>query len=84
VGKDNRPVRGDHYASIYNFLNQYFPNYLDDKARVYSDSIVEADELYTAYKRFGRLDDDLTSGKKNKRDITNLLNTVILKELKAI
>ncbi|SDS26278.1 Initiator Replication protein [Gillisia sp. Hel1_33_143] len=84
IGNNNRPVRSEHYSYVYNFLNQYFPRYLDDKALVYSDSIANADELYTAYKRFGRLDDDLATGKKEKRDITNLLNTVILKELKAI
>lgn len=84
IGKNNRPVRSEHYSYIYNFLNQYFPRYLDDKALVYSDSIANAGELYTAYKRFGRLDDDLTTGKKEKKDITNLLKTVILKELRAI
>ncbi|MDT0678311.1 replication initiation protein [Autumnicola musiva] len=84
IGKKNRQVRSDYYSFVYNFLNQYFPRYLDDRAQVYSDSIAYADELYTAYKRFGRLDDDLTTGKKTKKDIINLLNAVILKELKAI
>jgi plasmid replication initiation protein len=83
IGNNNGPVRSEHYANVYNFLNRYFPNYVDDKARVYSDSIANSDELYTAFKRFGRLDDDLTTGKKTKLDISNLLNTIILKELKA-
>ena len=77
-------VREKHYAYVYSFLNRYFPNYIDDKALTYSESLATSGNLDKAYSRFIRLDDEFTSGSKNKVDICNLLLKVILPEMGVI
>lgn len=74
-------VREEHYAYVYSFLNRFFPNYVDDKALGYTESLATAGSLDKAYSRFIRLDDEFALGSKNKTDICNLLMKVILPEL---
>ncbi len=78
-----RGVNSEQYIFVYNFLNRHFSNQMDTKALDYSELIAEANNVDKAYKRFSRLDDEYTSGSKSKRDIINLLNIIILKELGA-
>jgi plasmid replication initiation protein len=73
-------IKEKDYISVYNFLNRYFPNYVDDKALSYSDQLALLGNIDIANERFKRLDDDYTLGKKKKKDIYNLLNFVILPE----
>ena len=77
-------VRIEHYSFVYRFLNIYFPNYVDNKAQLYADLIVENGNARVAYERFKRLDNEYSLGKKSKSDITNLLTSVILKEYKVL
>ncbi|WP_438424879.1 replication initiation protein [Aquimarina macrocephali] len=77
-------VREEHYASVYSFLNRCFPNYIDDKALIYSESLATSGNLDKAYSRFIRLDDEFASGSKTKADICNLLLKVILPEMGVI
>lgn len=78
-----RGVNSEQYIFVYNFLNHFFSNQMDSKALNYSESIAKAGKIDQAHLRFMRLDDDYSTGKKTKRDIENLLNTIILKELGA-
>lgn len=74
-------IKEENYISVYNFLNRYFPNYVDDKALHYSDLLAELGNIDKANNRFKRLDDDYSLGKKKKKDIFSLLKFVILPEL---
>jgi len=77
-------VRQEDYSFIYRFLNIYYPNYTDNKAQIYTDAIVDNGNSKRAFERFKRLDKELSSGAKNKIDITNLLNSIILKEMNVL
>ena len=74
-------VKERHYIYVYSFLNIYFPNYKDTKALDYTEILVQQNNLEKAFYRFQRLDDELTSGHKTKKDIFSLLINVILPEL---
>lgn len=74
-------VKERHYIYVYSFLNIYFPNYKDTKALDYTEILVQQNNLEKAFYRFQRLDDELTSGLKTKKDIFSLLINVILPEL---
>lgn len=73
-------INHNSYLSVYNFLNIYFPNHLNNKALHYSDQLAESGQIENANQRFKRLVDDLDKKNKNKKDILNLLNVVILPE----
>ena len=74
-------VNEEHYNYVYRFLLLFYPNHIDNSALLYTNQISNKGFLDKAYSRFIRLDDDLTSNKKDKSDIFNLLRFVILKEL---
>ena len=74
-------VKEKYYVFVYSFLNIYFPNYKDTKALDYTEILIQQNNLDKAYYRFQRLDDELTSGHKTKKDIFSLLINVILPEL---
>lgn len=81
VKDEFRGINSQQYIFVYNFLNRFFSNQMDSKALDYSESIAQAGKIDMAYSRFSRLDDDYTSGRKNKGDIRNLLRKIILKEM---
>lgn len=76
-------IRQKHYNFILLFLKRYFPEYVDNKALDYCDTIVKNGNGIRAYERFKRLDKEHCLGIKRSKDITNLLTKIILKELKA-
>ena len=76
-----RGIDSQQYIFVYNFLSRFFSNQVDNKALHYSEIIAESGKIDIAYKRFCRLDDDYTSGRKTKNDIRNLLKSVILYEV---
>lgn len=78
-----RGIDSSQFIFVYNFLNRFFPNLMDTRAKDYTDLIANQGNIDRAFSRFGRLDDDFTSGKKTKENIRNLLDTIILKEMGA-
>lgn len=77
-------VKEEHYRFVYIFLNRFFPNYKDSKALDYTEILIQQNNLEKAFYRFQRLDDELTSGLKTKKDIYSLLVNVILPELEVL
>ncbi len=73
-------VREEHYSYVYSFLSRFFPNYINNKALAYSELLVAKGNMDKAYYRFIRLDDEFSTGRKDKRDILNLLIKKILPE----
>lgn len=76
-------IRRETYSKVYFFLIRFFPAYIDNSARIYTDNISSAGKIETAKYRFDRLDDEIALGRKTSDDVKNLLKVIILKELGA-
>ena len=77
-------VRQKSYTEVYLFLNRFFPGYQDNSAQTYTDNISSYGSIEIARDRFIRLDDDISYGRKTKKDVQNLLLARILTELGAL
>lgn len=80
----NKATRKDEnkeqwYRFVYLFVGRTYPTYESDRAQIITDQLSDAGQLRPAYKKFTRLDDDLSNGKKNNEDIVRLTK-YILKE----
>ncbi|CAA0229072.1 Putative replication protein Rep-3 superfamily [Tenacibaculum maritimum] len=73
-------IREEHFIYVYNFLTRFFPNYVDNKARSYTDIITKDGYIEKAYYRFIKLEDQLEARYKTKTDIKNILIKSILPE----
>ena len=74
-------IKEEKYIYIYNFLIRFFPNYEDNRAMYYSNKLAEVGNIDRAYDRFNRLESDINSRIKTKKDVLNLLKIVIIPEL---
>jgi len=80
--KDNRKgEKGDKYSFVWRFLQHSFSSNQSDKANVITDQIANNGDLDTAYDRFARLDDELTTGKKERLDIIRITKYFLKEDL---
>ena len=73
--------QGEKYSFVWRFLQHSFSANQNDKANVIADQIVSSGHLNTAYDRFVRLDDELTTGKKERLDIIKITKFFLKEDL---
>lgn len=61
------------YSSVYRFIQQFYQS----EALKIADSLNLSGNLEEAYFRFGRLDDEYTTGKKNRSDVLRLIRHIL-------
>lgn len=78
--KEYYGIREEYFIYIYNFLARFFPNNIDNKARIYTDTIANKGYIDKAYYRFIKLEDQIENRHKTRTDINNILIKSILPE----
>jgi hypothetical protein len=63
---------------VYNFICRTYPSYQNNKAMVLTEKLSEDSAvLRQAYQKFIKLNDEFTSGKKNKEDVIKLTKYIL-------
>ena len=75
-------IKGNRDMFIYNFLKVFFPPINSNQSQLITEQLIENGNSEQFYNRVKRLKDELSSVKstKSKRDVQNLLISVILPE----